>query len=120
MSTVDIIFLNNKAMDELGVRDMKAVMHDVERVYVLNRAGDVIAPGKCVMRWGKTTEDENTLGGLAPAHHALAGGDHVALVIEDVHALYVVHHGLHIQNAELLHRFIVQKQKICFHFLTPF
>lgn len=62
MSNVDIIFLNNKAMEELGVLDMKAVMHDVERVYVLNRAGDVIAPGKCVMRWGKTTEDENTLG----------------------------------------------------------
>ena len=62
MSNVDIIFLNNKAMEELGVLDMNAVMHDVERVYVLNRAGDVIAPGKCVMRWGKTTEDENTLG----------------------------------------------------------
>ena len=58
----DLIFLNNKAMDELGVSDMKAVMHDVERVYVLNRAGDVIAPGKCVMRWGKTPEDENVYG----------------------------------------------------------
>jgi ornithine cyclodeaminase len=62
MSKIDIIFLNNKAMEELGVLDMRAVMHDVERVYVLNREGDVIAPGKCVMRWGKTTEDENTLG----------------------------------------------------------
>lgn len=62
MSNIDIIFLNNKAMEELGVLDMSAVMHDVERAYVLNRAGDVIAPGKCVMRWGKTTEDENTLG----------------------------------------------------------
>ena len=59
---IDIIFLNNKAMERLGVLDMKKVMHDVERTYVLNRAGDVIAPGKCVMRWGKTTEDENTFG----------------------------------------------------------
>ena len=58
----DLLFLNNKAMEELGVLDMKAVMHDVERVYVLNHKGDVIAPGKCVMRWGKTVEDENTLG----------------------------------------------------------
>ena len=58
----DIIFLNNKAMEELGVSDMQAVMQDVERVYVLNRAGDVIAPGKCVMRWGKTPEDENIYG----------------------------------------------------------
>ena len=62
MSRADIIFLNNKAMERLGVLDMRQVMEDVERAYVLNRAGDVIAPGKCVMRWGKTTEDENTLG----------------------------------------------------------
>ena len=58
----EVIFLNNKAMEELGVSDMQAVMQDVERVYVLNRAGDVIAPGKCVMRWGKTPEDENVYG----------------------------------------------------------
>ncbi len=62
MSNVDIIFLNNKAMEELGVSDMKSAIHDVERVYMLNQEGDIIAPGKCVMRWGKTTEDENTLG----------------------------------------------------------
>ncbi len=62
MSKADILFLNNKAMDELGVSDMAAVINDVERVYVLNQEGDVIAPGKCVMRWGKTVEDENTLG----------------------------------------------------------
>lgn len=62
MSKADLIFLNNKAMRELGVCDMKAVMHDVERAYVLNRAGEVISPGKCVMRWGKTPEDENIYG----------------------------------------------------------
>lgn len=62
MSKADLLFLNNKAMDELGVSDMAAVINDVERVYVLNQEGDVIAPGKCVMRWGKTVEDENTLG----------------------------------------------------------
>ncbi len=60
--SVDILFLNNKAMDELGTADMQAVMHDVERVYMLNQQGDVIAPGKCVMRWGQTVEDENVLG----------------------------------------------------------
>ena len=58
----DLLFLNNRAMEALGVLDMPAVMRDVEQVYVLNRTGDVIAPGKCVMRWGKTVEDENTLG----------------------------------------------------------
>ena len=31
----DLLFLNNKAMEELGVLDMRAVMHDVERVYVM-------------------------------------------------------------------------------------
>lgn len=62
MSKADILFLNNKAMEELGVLDMHAVMQDVERVYVLTHKGDVIAPGKCVMRWGKTVEDENVLG----------------------------------------------------------
>ena len=58
----DLLFLNNRAMEALGVLDMPAVMRDVEQVYVLNHTGDVIAPGKCVMRWGKTVEDENTLG----------------------------------------------------------
>ena len=59
MSNVDILFLNNKAMDELGVASMVDVMRDVENVYILTQKGDVIAPGKCVMRWGKTVEDEN-------------------------------------------------------------
>ncbi|MBR5156947.1 MAG: ornithine cyclodeaminase family protein [Clostridia bacterium] len=62
MSTAEILFLNNKAMEELGVTDMEAVINDVERVYVLRNQGDIIAPGKCVMRWGKTVEDENVMG----------------------------------------------------------
>lgn len=62
MSKAEVLFLNNKAMDELGASSMKDVINDVERVYVLNQEGDVIAPGKCVMRWGETVEDENILG----------------------------------------------------------
>ena len=62
MSKADILFLNNKAMRELGVSDMKSVIKDVEQVYILNQKGDVISPGKCVMRWGNTIEDENVLG----------------------------------------------------------
>lgn len=62
MSKADILFLNNKAMDELGAGSMADVIKDVEKVYVLNQKGDVISPGKCVMRWGETVEDENTLG----------------------------------------------------------
>ena len=62
MPTAEILFLNNKAMAQLGTADMKAVMVDVENVYKLTYNGDVISPGKCVMRWGTTTEDENTYG----------------------------------------------------------
>ncbi len=58
----EILFLNNKVMDEAGANDMKAVMRDVEQVYLLNHKGDVINPGKCVLRWGKTVEDENVMG----------------------------------------------------------
>lgn len=49
-------------MERQGVLDMNAVMRDVENVYKLNCKGDVISPGKCVLRWGKTAEDENVLG----------------------------------------------------------
>lgn len=62
MSKVEVLFLNNKEMENQGVLDMRAVMQDVENVYKLNCQGDVISPGKCVMRWGKTVEDENVLG----------------------------------------------------------
>lgn len=62
MAKVDILFLNNKAMAELGGNDMKEVLHDVERAYILVEQGDVITPGKLPMRWGKTAEDENTYG----------------------------------------------------------
>ena len=76
--SIDVLFLNNRAMEALGVLDMRAVMHDVERVYVLNREGDVIAPGKCVMRWGKTTEDENTLGRINAMPGYIGGEYHMA------------------------------------------
>ncbi len=62
MCKVDLLFLNNKAMDELGAASMEDVIKDVESVYVLTMKGDVIAPGKCVMRWGESVEDENVLG----------------------------------------------------------
>jgi len=58
----DIIFLNNKEMIAQGVLDMNAAIEDVENTYKLNCKGDVISPGKCVVRWGKTVEDENVLG----------------------------------------------------------
>jgi len=59
---VEMLFLNNKAMAQLGAGDMREVIRDVEQVYRLNQSGDVISPGKCVMRWGNTIEDENVLG----------------------------------------------------------
>ena len=58
----EIVFLNDKAMERAGVRDMRQAMRDLEHVYALDAAGDVINPGKCVLRWGKTPEDENEKG----------------------------------------------------------
>ena len=60
--SVDILFLNDKEMSELGCSDMKAVLHDVERAYSLFESGDVITPGKVVMRFGDKPEDESVLG----------------------------------------------------------
>ncbi len=62
MSKADILFLNNRDMDELGTSDMNAVIHDIERAYILTEEGDTITPGKLPMRWGKTVEDENIYG----------------------------------------------------------
>lgn len=58
----NLLFLNNKAMEAAGVLDMQAAIEDVKYAYMLNKQDDVINPGKCVLRWGKTIEDEMTLG----------------------------------------------------------
>ena len=58
----NIVFLNNKAMEKTGVLDMAAAIADVKNAYILNHNRDVINPGKCVLRWGQTIEDENVLG----------------------------------------------------------
>ena len=79
MSKADILFLNNRDMEELGCGDMEAVIHDVERAYLLTEQGDVLVPGKCVMRWGTTPEDENIYGrinampGYIGGEYAMAG-----------------------------------------------
>lgn len=57
-----VLFLNNAVMSDVGVNDMSAAVRDVKKAYVLNKQGDVINPGKCVLRWGKTVEDENVMG----------------------------------------------------------
>ena len=59
---VELLFLNDAAMRRSGVADMRAAMRDVERVYALYARGEVINPGKCVLRWGRTAEDEKRLG----------------------------------------------------------
>jgi len=59
---VNVLFLNNKAMEAAGVSQMELAIEDVKQTYMLNKKGDVINPGKCVLRWGKTVEDENMMG----------------------------------------------------------
>ncbi len=60
--SVDLLFLNNLDMRKAGASDMESAIHDVEQAYILTAKGDIIAPGKCVMRWGDTPEDENVYG----------------------------------------------------------
>ena len=60
--SVKILFMNDGAMRAAGVNDMRAAMRDVENVYMLDARGEVNNPGKCVLRWGKTVEDENVMG----------------------------------------------------------
>ena len=62
-------------MEAVGAGDMQAVMHDVERAYILTEKGDVLAPGKCVMRWGSTPEDENLYGRIN-AMPGMIGGEY--------------------------------------------
>ena len=59
---VDLLFLSNKDMSAAGVEDMTLALEDVKQVYMLNKTGDIINPGKCVLRWGQTVEDENVMG----------------------------------------------------------
>jgi len=60
--SVDILFLNNRDMEELGVNDMHAVLRDVERAYSLYEAGQVITPGKVVMHFGSAPGDSSVHG----------------------------------------------------------
>ena len=59
---VNLLFLNNKTMEAVGVSRMDRAIEDVKAAYMLDKSGDVINPGKCVLRWGQTVEDENVLG----------------------------------------------------------
>nr|MBQ6241901.1 ornithine cyclodeaminase family protein [Lachnospiraceae bacterium] len=72
---VDILYLNDEDMDKLGASDMKAVIHDVKRAYILTEEGDVLTPGKLAMRWGKTPEDENMYGRIN-AMPGMIGGEY--------------------------------------------
>ena len=49
-------------MECSGVQDMQAAIRDVEQANILNLTGDVINPGKCVLRWGDCVQNENVLG----------------------------------------------------------
>lgn len=59
---LDILFLSNKEVNELAADNMSDVMKDVENALSLLDKGDAISPNKAVMPWGKTMEEENSLG----------------------------------------------------------
>ncbi|MBQ3132855.1 MAG: ornithine cyclodeaminase family protein [Clostridia bacterium] len=76
--SIDLLFLNNKAMEAVGVNQMDLAIADVKEAYMLDKHGDVINPGKCVLRWGKTIEDENVLGRINAMPGYIGGTYHMA------------------------------------------
>ena len=71
---VELLFLSNKDMSAVGVEDMVQALEDVKQVYLMNKAGDIINPGKCVLRWGQTVEDENVMGRINAMPGYVGGG----------------------------------------------
>lgn len=78
MKDINILFLNNKAIEELQVLNMEDVIQDVENAYMLTEKNDVMLPGKLVMRWGKTPADENVLGRINAMPGFIGGQYNVA------------------------------------------
>lgn len=58
----DILFLNDETVNSLVAGNMGMVLEDIEKCLSIFDKGDMINPAKCVMRWGKTPEDENVYG----------------------------------------------------------
>ncbi len=63
MSTkLNILYLSQSQVMDLGVTDMQAALADAEEVFSLYEKGDAIIPDKVSMGWGKTVQEEKTLG----------------------------------------------------------
>ena len=58
----DILFMNDKLVNELAGNDMKGVIHDVERALSLLDSGEALNPEKAVMKWGKTGDGSTPWG----------------------------------------------------------
>ena len=59
---LDILYLDQIEVKELGGGDIKLALEDIEEVLSLYSKGDVIVPHKIFMGFGKTIEEENTMG----------------------------------------------------------
>lgn len=57
-----ILYLNQKDVYALGGDDMGLAVKDIERVFELFEAGDVLTPDKVSMNFGKTIAEEKTKG----------------------------------------------------------
>ena len=69
-----ILFMNDVVVNSLVADNMSMVLEDIEKCLAIFDSGDVLNPGKCVMRWGKTPEDENIYGRIN-AMPGYIGGD---------------------------------------------
>lgn len=71
----DILFMNDKLVNSLVADDMPTVIADIEKCLSLFDSGDVINPGKLVLRRGDSAEDEN-IHGRINAMPGYVGGEY--------------------------------------------
>ncbi len=74
----DILFMNDTVVNTLVGNDMKTVMEDISNCLSIFDKGDTINPTKCVLRWGKTPEDENVMGRINAMPGYVGGNVNVA------------------------------------------
>ena len=62
LENIRMLYLSGAQISALGAEDMKLALEDVEEALKLVHLGDVILPEKIAMGFGKTIEDESTMG----------------------------------------------------------
>ena len=78
MDTIRMLYLSGAQIAQLGAEDMKLALEDVEEALKLVHLGEVILPEKIAMGFGKTIEDESTMGRINAMPCYLGGRFNIA------------------------------------------